>query len=298
MEEKTEAAVIPFDYERDPEPIVPDGWKEGDDLFADPSTWSGQTAQTDTGAEQTDAEADPTTVEADAEVEESSAEPEGDETEETGQSTESEATPRSRILQLKVNHESREVDVNSMTDEELTAALQKAAAFDAQREKQNEDALREKYEKTYNDMIYSGLPEAAARMIAANEAGGRTFKLEADAEPDQDSDEQEPSPTPATTGARDFNAEVSQLKALYPEVKAIPDEVALDVSRGTPLVNAYIAWKGRQSEQAAASLKRENEVLKHNAASAARAPVRATTGNGKVKQQENPWLKGFDSDVW
>lgn len=185
-----------------------------------------------------------------------------------------------------------------MTDEELTAALQKAAAFDAQREKQNEDALREKYEKTYNDMIYSGLPEAAARMIAANEAGGRTFKLEDDAEPDQDSDEQEPSPTPATTGARDFNAEVSQLKALYPEVKAIPDEVALDVSRGTPLVNAYIAWKGRQSEQAAASLKRENEVLKHNAASAARAPVRATTGNGKVKQQESLWLKGFDSDVW
>lgn len=291
--------VIPLDYERDPEPILPDGWKEGDSLFADPSTWSGQTAETDTGAEQASTEAGPTTATTEAQTEESSADIWGDQTEETGQSTESESAPVSRILQLKVNHESREVDVNRMTDEELTAALQKAAAFDAQREKQNEDALREKYTKTYNDMIYSGLPEAAARMIAANETGGRTFAVEDDSESDPDSDEQEPSPTPEPSGARDLSSEITQLRALYPEVKQIPDEVALEVTRGTPLVNAYIAWKGKQSEQAAATLKRENEVLKQNAASAARAPVRGTTGNGKVgEQRQNPWLKGFDADEW
>lgn len=194
-----------------------------------------------------------------------------------------------RILKLKVNHgkQDREVDINGMTDEELIASLQKAEAFDAMKDRQ----MKEQYRQIYQDQIDAGMTEAAARMVAANECGGKSYAL---------TDAEEESAAPAAEGMsseRDFVSEVRQLRALYPEVKEIPDEVALATADGTNLLTAYLTYKGRQSQKVAASLRRENEVLKHNAASAARAPVRGVTGGGATNtKSDDPFLKGFMED--
>lgn len=274
--------------------IIPDGWKDGDDFLADPDTWSGGAEPTDepvkatTQAEPTETddapEADPTTVEADG-AEGTSTEPETEEAT-PGQAETPVTSPR--ILKLKVNHgkQDREVDINGMTDEELIASLQKAEAFDAMKDRQ----MKEQYRHIYQDQIDAGMTEAAARMVAANECGGKSYAL-TDAEEATGPTAEESAPE------RDFVAEVQQLRALYPEVKEIPDEVALAAADGTNLLTAYLAYKGKQSQQAAATLKRENAVLKHNAASAARAPVRGVTGGGATNTKpDDPFLKGLAED--
>lgn len=275
--------------------IIPDGWKDGDDLLADPKTWSGNTEQADepeedpAQAETTETddaeEAAPTTGETD-DAEGQSTEPVTEDPA-SGQTEEPVKSPR--ILKLKVNHgkQDREVDINGMSDEELIASLQKAEAFDAMKDRQ----MKDQYRRVYQDQIDAGMTEAAARMVAANECGGKNYSL-------TDAEEEPAAPAPEETAPeRDFVSEVQQLRALYPEVKEIPDEVALAAADGTNLLTAYLAYKGAQSQKAAASLKRENEVLKHNAASAAKAPVRGVTGGGATNTKpDDPFLKGLAED--
>lgn len=285
--------------------ILPSGWKDGDDIFADSDSWSGDSDQADEPAEDT-TEGEPET-DAGTETEDA---PTTDETDDTqdGQSADSKAedpepgqakepVKRSRILKLKVNHKPKEVDIESLSDEDLIEQLQKAAAFDALKN----DQLKEKYRKVYQDQVYNGMTDAAARMVAAHECGGRDFPLEDDPDPaPSEPDNDDESETSREKGpVRDFEAEVRQLKVLYPDFDSMPDSVARAVANGAPLLSAYVAYREQENRKAAASLKRENEVLKQNAASAARAPVRGVTGGGATKQKsESDFLKGFNSDEW
>lgn len=284
--------MIPVPEEEDAA-FLPDGWQEGDDFFADPSTWSGasqktgQSDETQTEEESTEdgmeTEEVPTTDQPE-ETADQSAEQEAEE--QSGQTEE--PAKRSRILKLKVNHEDQEVDIESMTDDELIAALQKSRAFDALKDEQ----AKARYREVYHEQVSEGMTPAAARLVAANEVGGKNYPLEDTAEPEKPS-------TPAPTEqpkTRDFVQEVQQLKALYPDFKEMPDEVAKAVSNGANLLTAYLAYRDKQTSKAAASLKKENEVLKQNAASAAKAPVRGVTGGGATNTKpQNDLLKGFDS---
>lgn len=284
--------TIPVPEEEDAA-FLPDGWQEGDDFFADPSTWSGasqktgQSIETQTEEESTEdgmeTEEVPTTDQTE-ETADQSAEQEAEE--QSGQTEE--PAKRSRILKLKVNHEDQEVDIESMTDDELIAALQKSRAFDALKDEQ----AKARYREVYHEQVSEGMTPAAARLVAANEVGGKNYPLEDTAEPEKPST---PAPT-VQTQTRDFVQEVNQLKALYPDFKEMPDEVAVAVSNGANLLTAYLAYREKQTTKAAASLKKENEVLKQNAASAAKAPVRGVTGGGATNTKpQNDLLKGFDS---
>ena len=297
-----EDELTTINYEEDYEPMLPDGWSDGDDFF-NPSSWSGasdQSGQTDEppseleqiAAEMETEEEVPTTDETDEEPEGQSAE-ETDEGPESGQTEEPVKT--SRILKLKVNHEEQEVDIDSMTDEELIAALQKSKAFDAMKD----DQTKAKYREVYQAQLDAGMTEAIAKMVAANECGGKNYPLEDPVEtPAPVTSAPTPSYQPAPRG-RDFVREVQQLKALYPEFKEMPDEVAKATANGADLLTAYVAYREKQTSKAAASLKKENEVLKQNAASAAKAPVRGVTGGGATDTKpKNNLLAGFDSDDW
>lgn len=287
--------MIPTPEEEDAA-FLPDGWQEGDDFFADPSTWSGaaqQTGQSDETQSEEESTEDgmeteeaPTTGEAE-ETDDQSAEQETDET--SGQTEE--PVKRSRILTLKVNHEAQEVDIDSMTDEELIAALQKSRAFDAMKDEQ----AKARYREVYHEQVAEGMTPAAAKLVAANEVGGKNYPLEDTAEPEKPST---PAPT-VQTPTRDFVQEVQQLKALYPDFKEMPDEVAKAAANGANLLTAYLAYREKQTSKAAASLKKENEVLKQNAASAAKAPVKGVTGGGATNTKpQHKLLDGFDDDTW
>lgn len=295
MQNYEDELMIPTPEEEDAA-FLPDGWQEGDDFFADPSTWSGaaqQTGQSDETQSEEESTEDgmeteeaPTTGEAE-ETDDQSAEQETDET--SGQTEE--PVKRSRILTLKVNHEAQEVDIDSMTDEELIAALQKSRAFDAMKDEQ----AKARYREVYHEQVAEGMTPAAAKLVAANEVGGKNYPLEDTAEPEKPST---PAPT-VQTPTRDFVQEVQQLKALYPDFKEMPEEVAKAAANGANLLTAYLAYREKQTSKAAASLKKENEVLKQNAASAAKAPVKGVTGGGATNTKpQHKLLDGFDDDTW
>ena len=46
------------------------------------------------------------------------------------------------------------------------------------------------------------------------------------------------------------------------------------------------------------SLKRENEILRHNAEIAQSAPVQGVSGGGAVSEPVDDFIRGFDSDTW
>ena len=291
-----EDELTTINYEAEDDAFIPDGWSEGDDFFADPSTWSGasqqtgQSEETQTEEESTEVEESTEEVLTTDETEETEGQSAERETEEQSGQTE-EPVKRSRILKLKVNHQDQEVDIESMTDDELIAALQKSRAFDALKDEQ----AKARYREVYHEQVSEGMTPAAARLVAANEVGGKNYPLEDTVEPEKPS-------TPASTATqptRDFMSEVEQLRAVYPDFKEMPNEVAKAVANGANLLTAYVAYREKQTSKAAASLKKENEVLKQNAASAAKAPVKGITGGGATNTKPTPGiLKGFDDDAW
>lgn len=275
------------------EPMLPDGWQEGDDIFADADNWSGdadgQTAvegatdQTETTEEAAEV---PTT---DAETENGEAQ-NAEEAQPEALPTEPTPAPNQRILKLRVNHTEHEVDVNQLSDEALVERLQKAAAFDAMREQQN----KQKYRQIVQDQIYAGMTEDAAHMVATHKLG-KSYPME-DQAPAPAAAPEASAPTPAAP-ARDLRAEVAQVQALYPDFKGVPAELVNEIVTGKPVLTAYVEYRERQNAQAAASLKKENAVLKQNAAAAARAPVKGVTGTGSPgTKATDPFLAGFNAD--
>ena len=293
---QNEDELTTINYEAEDEAFVPDGWSEGDDFFADPSTWSGasqesgQTAETQTEEESTEVDMETEDAPTTGETEETEGQSAEQETDDSSGQTEQPAK-RSRILKLKVNHSEQEVDVEDMSDEELITALQKSKAFDAMKDEQ----AKTRYREVYQSQIDAGMTPETAKLVAASESGGKNYPLEDPAEPEKP----EPVSAKSAVPTRDPVAEIAQLKVLFPEFKEMPEEVMTAYTKGVDLLTAYTAYRSKQSDKAAASLKKENEVLKQNAASAAKAPVRGVTGGGatNTKPQSN-LLKGFDDDTW
>lgn len=285
-------------FDGDVSPILPDGWEEGKDLFAEGEDElakllaDGQATEEPAKPEDKDAEPAPSAPTTDTKDggEGSDAGATGSQTPPDGEVEEQPAA--SRKLTLKVNHEEQEVDINAMSDDELRALLQKGKAFDAMKDAEN----KRTYRKVYQEQIDAGMTEAAARMVAKDAAEGHAYALTDEEEP--------PTPAPAAPAmpvapapkTRDLRAEVEQLRALYPDVKEMPDEVAKAVSQGIPVLTAYLAYRDRQSAQAAATLRKENQILKQNAANSAKAPVRGVTGGDNAPpKKKSIFEEGFDA---
>jgi len=286
------------------DPILPDGWKEGDDLFTDAPT--GEDIFAADGQE----DANAGSGENEAEEADDLGIPTTDDTDDAGPDAEDGAEdpvtdgsgeavkPTSRILKLKVNHNEYEEDLNDISDEEVIARFQKAAAYDAMKEAQNKAKFRE----VYDEEIQNGMTDSVAKMVASHAVGGKTYSL-TDAEEGTTDTNTETSAAPVTkespADARDFKSQVKQLKALFPDFKSMPEEVMQAYADGADLLSAYSAYRVQASEKAAKSIKKENQILKQNAASAAKAPVKGVSGGGSTNQKkEDPFLKGFDSDNW
>lgn len=294
-------AMEAADLGEDLSPILPDGWKEGDDLFAGADqlgTAFGIDEPQDEPAEAEENETDVTTEEPVTTTD--GAEGDSSQTEEQTSAAEPDGAPASedkpsRILKLKVNHQEREVDLNSLTDEELIEKLQKAEAFDALKD----DQQKEKYRKTYHEQIDAGLTEAAARLVASHEVGGKEYTLEDPVEETETvKSPARPSEPPRETP--DFKEQLKQLQALDPDCKSIPQEVLDAYMHGANLPAAYALYQVRQSQKTAEQIKKENQVLKQNAAAAAKAPVKgvASTGVGVKEKGDDPFLRGLNSEGW
>ena len=257
--------------------MLPDGFGDGDDFFA-PDSWSGN-AETEAEPADSSAGDDALTMGTEEGGEDQSAA--GEDGTGTPDGEVQDSGKSARKVRVKVNHEEEEVDIDAMSDEELISHIQKSKAFDAAREAEN----KRRYQKVYQDQLDAGMTEALAKMVADHEVGGNYATTETPAA----------APSAATD---DLSADIAQLKALFPDFQSVPNEVAQAHASGVPLVTAYLAYRSRQSDKAAASAQRENKVLKQNATAAAKAPVRGVNGGGQAQPKVDPMLAAFDADDW
>lgn len=273
------------------EPLLPDGWQEGDDIFAGEDNWGDDEGAADeqtAAAVEDQPEQTETTEEAEVPTTDVTAETDvGQEAETQVQETPARAP---RVLQMKVNHKTYDVDVDQLSDDAIVERFQKAAAFDAMREQQQ----KQRYRQIYQDQIYAGMTEDAAHMVATHKCG-KSYPLTDQPEAPAAQPVQAPAQPQPAAPARNIQAEVDQVKAIYRDFDGIPHELVKEIAEGKSVLAAYAGYRERQSAKAAADLKKENAVLKQNAAAAARAPVKGVTGNGATgTKPADPFMQGFN----
>lgn len=326
--------------EQEDEPMLPDGWADGDDFFND-SSWSGGAGSTNAVAEEDDFFADttpdpfadepaetathteqPTTA---AEESEASSTP----TEETPAETEApptteevpatSGTPKTYRVKARIDHEDIEADID--LEKDLSDIYQKSMVTDRYQRKLAEVSpvlerlermakaggynsglemleAQENFEReaTREKLMQAGTPEVIADDYIERRYGSASRNAET--APAQEAPEQTKAPeTKPDLPARDLGAEVRELWNMRPELRgqALPAEVAAAASKGQNLVRAYLEFESKSQREEAENLRKELNILKQNAASAAKAPVKGVSGGGATDTKpEDPFLRGFD----
>lgn len=285
--------------------MLPDGYGTGDDFFAD--EWTGQDADAQPEPEQ---EAEPEKPKEDAPTTE---QPEEDHEAQEPEAETPEDAPRRLRFKARVDREDMDVDIG---EDEVPALYQLAKA--GERWKAKNDTMRqqvEHYEQIAKGMGYATVDEMiqktaegykAAKVQELMEQGtpqtiaedyvDRMMQREAAKAPDPEPEEHTPE-----SHERNIQAEAQELIVARPDLKTrqLPMEVVEAWRNGENLLNAYNRYESRQKEAENQKLKKENNILKQNAAAAAKAPVKGVTGGAPTDTEpEDPFLKGFDSDPW
>lgn len=323
MEDNENIIIEPM--EEEDEALLPDGWAEGDDIFSD-DEWTG-TEEADESAEEPaqesedgetseDADPAPTTEQEESPDDKGTSQEEAPTTEQV-----TENKPNTKLkFRARVDREDRDVE---MDESELPTVYQKAQATDRYQAKlakmspmldkaerlsrslgyESLEAMLASAEENYQSaevkrLVGEGVHEEVAKdMVARRMASAAAAAQEKTYEPEQES-----APTSAEPTARDFKAETMELLKAKPELygKKLPDEVIQACVHGNKrLLDAYTEYEARQTKAETAKLRKENQILKQNAASAAKAPVKGVTGGGATDTKpKDDFEMGFDSDDW
>lgn len=302
----------------DEDVMLPEGYGEGDDIFADPSTWTGAGPADEPAAAPAAGEGKDTVKAGGDPAPTPGQDPAGDA---AGEGTESAPTPEqggdpvpNKKFKLRARIDREESDVE-MDESELPSVYQKAQNHDRMQGKvaqlqpivegfesmarslgyENAQAMLEKARENYvtgevNRLVDDGVHQEVARDMVQR-------RMEA-AQQNQRR-EQEQAPTRAQN-LRDFKAETAELLQARPELqgKALPDEVVKAcVHKGKNLLVAYAEYETQQERAEAESLRQQIKILEQNAASAAKGPVKGTGGGGPADTKAgDPFLQGLDSD--
>lgn len=284
--------------------MMPDGYGTGDDFFAD--EWTGQDADAQPEPEQ---EAEPEEPKEDAPTTE---QPEEDHEAQEPEAETPEDAPRRLRFKARVDREDMDVDIG---EDEVPTLYQLAKA--GERWKAKNDSMSQQMEhyvqmakgmgyatvdemiaktaESYKNTKVQELVEQGTPQTIAEDYVDRMMQREAAKTPNP-----EPEPAPEHH-ERDIQAEAKELIVARPDLKMqqLPAEVVDAWRSGENLLNAYNRYEARQKEAENQKLKKENNILKQNAAAAAKAPVKGVSGGAPTDTEpEDPFLKGFDSDPW
>lgn len=303
--------------------IMPDGWHDSGDFF-DEGTWGSGEEQTDEPAaepvtgpeEETAAEGTPAptpeqgTAPGDAGVQQQEA---------PTPEPAAEGTPHKLKFKARVDRQDLDVEVD---EGELPTIWQKAQATDRaqaklaklspQLEKAEQiakamgfadlESMMASAEQNYRDGEVNRLVGEGVHEEVAKDMVSRRFPAVTQTQ----AQVQTPAATPAEgqpaagNGApqRNFMQEADLYLRAYPEMrgKPIPAEVLKDCrENGEHLLTAYAKYDRARQTAEAEKIRRENEILKQNAASAAKAPVSGTRGGGPTAvEPEDDFLRGFN----
>lgn len=311
-----------YTFDDDVEPLMPDGWQEGQDIFGNAAD---DEPEVEAGTEPTDApeSADsatpdpdtPTTAESEEQGETDTEEPS---TTEADQQTVNE-TNRLRF-KARFDHEDRDVEID---EAELPTLYQKAQATDRAQQRMREmqqtndraaqlarqmgyesaDKLLEEAAENYRAaeierLVDEGTAHDVAEFIVDQKMGRfNTTPPDSsassipsnmhviDSAPSAPATQAQAPVGNAQSGQRDYEAEVTELLRARPQLvgKPLPDEVINEATAGGKrLLDAYTDYESRGTRRETERLRKENSVLKQNAEAAARAPVKGTAGGGKT----------------
>ena len=98
---------------------------------------------------------------------------------------------------------------------------------------------------------------------------------------------------PVDSAAR-LRTEAQAARVLFPELRELPDEVAVAIASGGGLLGAYAGYRAREAER----LRLENDRLRQNQEALLHAPVRGVAGGGAGGRPVSDFERGFDSDGW
>lgn len=292
----------------DDDVLLPDGWGEDDDIF-DEGSWK--------GTEQADAPAQEPAQLTEETAAEQTAAPTTEQAEVPGEQAAAEQSPTTdpvqqlpNRLKFKARVDRQDLDVE-LDESELPTLYQKAQATDRYQAKLTKlTPQAEELERTAKAMGYDD-PSAFLASVRENWQRGEVRRLVGEGVHEEvardmvsrrAAESRQPAPVEASAEkapTRDFAAEARTLVEARPDLagKTLPKEVVdACVVKGKPLVVAYAEYEVAQQKAEADKLRRENEVLKQNAASAARAPVSGVTGGGATTTEpEDDFMKGFNS---
>ena len=334
-----DGAMLPDGWAEGDDFFAPDTWTGGAaDGQQDAKDSNGENADAQPGeaGEQQDADGGytPTTDDDDNAYSGNAGNETGDDADgANGQETDSQSQQQRKLkFRARVNHEDQDVELDP---DQLPAIWQKAQDYDrralrAEQDRANgerlgkldraakalgydsadamlEEAVSHRRTEREEALVASGIDETTAKDIAAllEQRGGANNEGQQAAAQQQDDANSGGTGSTKDPAARNFDAELSELLREVPEMrsKTLPDEVVQDaVANGKSLLSAYRRWETKQIKSETERLKKENAVLKQNAAAAARAPVRGVRGGAAAQpaqsEFERNFLKGFDDDRW
>lgn len=308
--------------------MLPEGYGADDDIFADPTTWTGK--QTDEPAapdrdeeDETDdgAEDAPTTAQDSAQDVSGSEKAEAPTTEPAAPTTAQEtAEPAPNMLRFRAKIDHNEQDVE-LSQSELPNIWQKAQNHDRMQSRVNQlqaeiqgyEALaltmgyanaremREKAADAYRDaevralVDKEGVPERIAKFVVNQEMRERS--AHAPSAPAAAAAPQQTAPN-----GKDPAAEVAELLQARPDLrgKQLPPEVITSAAAGKNLLLAYTEYENRQKTVETEKAQRENDILKQNAENAKRAPVKSVAAGGNTggkSVEDDDFLRGFNANI-
>ena len=301
-------------------PILPDGWADGDDLFTDSDDaaevdTAAELGATDTGVAEDAADTDglPTTESGEDAAQDAETDTETTDTTESGASQAEETMLRFKAL---VDHEDIDVELKEselptiyqkarVTDRvqqrlaEMTPTVEMAARLARQMGYDSPQDMLNAAAQNYHDAEIEKLTSEGVHPEVARDIVER--RLQDVAAPTQRAVAQEDAVV--NTGVdRDYQAEVEELLQARPQLRgqALPDAVSRAAVEGDKrLLLAYLDYEAQQVQAENERLRKENEIYKQNAATAARSPVRGVSGGGATDlKPSDPFLDGFNSSDW
>lgn len=301
-------------------PILPDGWADGDDLFTDSDDaaevdTAAEPGATDTGVAEDAADTDglPTTEPGEDAAQDAETDTETTDTTESSASQAEETMLRFKAL---VDHEDIDVELKEselptiyqkarVTDRvqqrlaEMTPTVEAATRLARQMGYSSPQEMLNAATQNYHDAEIEKLTSEGVHPEVARDIVER--RLQDVAAPTQRAVAQEDAVV--NTGVdRDYQAEVEELLQARPQLRgqALPDAVSRAAVEGDKrLLLAYLDYEAQQVQAENERLRKENEIYKQNAATAARSPVRGVSGGGATDlKPSDPFLDGFNSSDW
>lgn len=302
-------------------PILPDGWADGDDLFTDSDDaaevdTAAEPEATDTGVAENAADTDgpPTTEPGEDAAQDAETDTETPDTTESGASQAEETMLRFKAL---VDHEDIDVELKEselptiyqkarVTDRvqqrlaEMTPTVETAARLARQMGYDSPQDMLNAAAQNYHDSEIEKLTAEGVHPEVARDIVER--RMQDAAVPVQRAESVEPAIQAETAAQRDYQAEVEELLQARPNLRgqALPDAVSrAAVQDDKRLLLAYLDYEAKQAQAENERLRKENEIYKQNAATAARSPVRGVSGGGVTDlKPSDPFLDGFNAADW